>query len=289
MKAAAAFFASAASRQRIAAQPSGRDHRVDRVLLHQHAVGDGDRDRAPRAALADDAGDRRHRQPRHLGLRAGDRPALPVLLGRDARVGARRVDERDHREAEALGDLHHAHRLLVALGIRHAELPVERAPSRRGPSGARSATTVRPSSRAEPRDERAVIGAAAVAVQLDPVVDQPRDVVQRVRPVGMARELDRAPDRLVARVGLQPLQLALEPLALVLDARAAQERQPREARQPLAEVDLLISLASSQQPQQTTREKLPDDFGLAEQNLRFGHLDAIVPRAGAARASGRGS
>jgi acetyl-CoA carboxylase carboxyl transferase subunit beta len=30
--------------------------------------------------------------------------------------------------------------------------------------------------------------------------------------------------------------------------------------------------------QQTTREKLPEDFGLAEQNLRFGHLDAIVPR-----------
>jgi acetyl-CoA carboxylase beta subunit len=31
--------------------------------------------------------------------------------------------------------------------------------------------------------------------------------------------------------------------------------------------------------QQTTREKLPDDFALAEQNLRFGHLDAIVTRA----------
>jgi len=30
--------------------------------------------------------------------------------------------------------------------------------------------------------------------------------------------------------------------------------------------------------QQTTREKLPDDFGLAEQNLRFGHVDEIVPR-----------
>src|ERR671911_584701 len=27
-----------------------------------------------------------------------------------------------------------------------------------------------------------------------------------------------------------------------------------------------------------TREKLPDDFGLAESNLRFGHVDAIVPR-----------
>jgi acetyl-CoA carboxylase carboxyl transferase subunit beta len=31
--------------------------------------------------------------------------------------------------------------------------------------------------------------------------------------------------------------------------------------------------------QQTTREKLPEDFGLAEQNLRFGHLDAIVRRS----------
>jgi acetyl-CoA carboxylase carboxyl transferase subunit beta len=30
--------------------------------------------------------------------------------------------------------------------------------------------------------------------------------------------------------------------------------------------------------QQLTREKLPEDFGLAEQNLRFGNLDAIVPR-----------
>src|SRR3954467_8777756 len=30
--------------------------------------------------------------------------------------------------------------------------------------------------------------------------------------------------------------------------------------------------------QQRTREKLPEDFGLAEQNLRFGHVDAIVPR-----------
>jgi acetyl-CoA carboxylase carboxyl transferase subunit beta len=29
---------------------------------------------------------------------------------------------------------------------------------------------------------------------------------------------------------------------------------------------------------QTTREKLPDDFGLAESNFRFGHVDAVVPR-----------
>ncbi|MFN2627398.1 MAG: acetyl-CoA carboxylase carboxyltransferase subunit beta [Gaiellaceae bacterium] len=46
----------------------------------------------------------------------------------------------------------------------------------------------------------------------------------------------------------------------------------------LAEPTALIAFTGPRVVQQTTREKLPDDFGLAEQNLRFGHLDAIVPR-----------
>src|SRR5919204_1185025 len=46
----------------------------------------------------------------------------------------------------------------------------------------------------------------------------------------------------------------------------------------LAEPGALIAFTGPRAVQQTTREKLPDDFGLAEQNLRFGHLDAIVPR-----------
>jgi acetyl-CoA carboxylase carboxyl transferase beta subunit len=46
----------------------------------------------------------------------------------------------------------------------------------------------------------------------------------------------------------------------------------------LAEPESLIAFTGPRVVQQTTREKLPDDFGLAEQNLRFGHLDAIVPR-----------
>jgi acetyl-CoA carboxylase carboxyl transferase beta subunit len=47
----------------------------------------------------------------------------------------------------------------------------------------------------------------------------------------------------------------------------------------VAEPGALISFTGPRVVQQTTREKLPDDFGLAESNLRFGHLDAIVPRA----------
>src|SRR5919202_1579301 len=46
----------------------------------------------------------------------------------------------------------------------------------------------------------------------------------------------------------------------------------------VAEPGALMSFAGPRVVQQTTREKLPDDFGLAESNYRFGHIDAIVPR-----------
>jgi acetyl-CoA carboxylase carboxyl transferase subunit beta len=46
----------------------------------------------------------------------------------------------------------------------------------------------------------------------------------------------------------------------------------------VAEPGALISFTGPRVVQQTTREKLPDDFGLAESNSRFGHVDAIVPR-----------
>jgi acetyl-CoA carboxylase carboxyl transferase beta subunit len=47
----------------------------------------------------------------------------------------------------------------------------------------------------------------------------------------------------------------------------------------LAEPGALMSFAGPRVVAQTTREKLPDDFGLAESNFRFGHLDAIVQRS----------
>jgi acetyl-CoA carboxylase carboxyl transferase beta subunit len=47
----------------------------------------------------------------------------------------------------------------------------------------------------------------------------------------------------------------------------------------LAEPGALMSFAGPRVVSQTTREKLPDDFGRAESNYRYGHLDAIVPRS----------
>ena len=46
----------------------------------------------------------------------------------------------------------------------------------------------------------------------------------------------------------------------------------------VAEPGALLAFTGPRVVQQTTREKLPADFGLAESNVRFGHLDAIVGR-----------
>jgi acetyl-CoA carboxylase carboxyl transferase subunit beta len=46
----------------------------------------------------------------------------------------------------------------------------------------------------------------------------------------------------------------------------------------LAEPGALMIFAGPRVVQQTTREKLPEDFALAESNLRLGHVDAVVAR-----------
>src|SRR5205085_8092231 len=94
---------------------------------------------------------------------------------------------------------------------------------------------------AETGDERRVVGAAAVAVQLDEVLEHPLDVVERVGPVRMARELDRAPDVRVGRLGDDPVELPLQALELAGEPRAAEERQAAEPVQPLAELDLALT------------------------------------------------
>jgi len=46
----------------------------------------------------------------------------------------------------------------------------------------------------------------------------------------------------------------------------------------VAEPGALLAFTGPRVVQETTRERLPDDFGRAESNLRFGHIDGIVPR-----------
>ena len=46
----------------------------------------------------------------------------------------------------------------------------------------------------------------------------------------------------------------------------------------VSEPGALLAFTGPRVVQQTTREKLPEDFGQAESNLRFGHVDGIIPR-----------
>jgi acetyl-CoA carboxylase carboxyl transferase subunit beta len=46
----------------------------------------------------------------------------------------------------------------------------------------------------------------------------------------------------------------------------------------IAEPGALLSFSGPRVVRQTTREDVPDDFGLAESNFRHGHIDLIVPR-----------
>ncbi len=94
---------------------------------------------------------------------------------------------------------------------------------------------------ADAGDERLVVGTTTVAVQLDEVVEQPSHVVERVRPFGMTRELDGAPDLLVRDLRVHPLELLLEPFEIRGEPRAAEQAQPLELRQPLAKTELLLS------------------------------------------------
>jgi acetyl-CoA carboxylase carboxyl transferase subunit beta len=47
----------------------------------------------------------------------------------------------------------------------------------------------------------------------------------------------------------------------------------------VAEPGALLAFTGPRVVQSIVKEKLSDDFGRAEQNLRFGHLDAILPRS----------
>jgi len=47
----------------------------------------------------------------------------------------------------------------------------------------------------------------------------------------------------------------------------------------IAEPGALLAFTGPRVVQSIVKEKLPEDFGRAEQNLRFGHVDAIVPRS----------
>ena len=199
----------------------GRDHRIGRVLQHQHGIAGGEGDGAARAALADDGGDQRHGELQRGLDRARDGFRLAALLRLDAGIGARGVDEGQHRQAEALGEEHEPARLAIAFGPRHAEIMAH---PRLG-IGALLMRDRLHRETAEPpdaADDGAILGEGAVAGERHELGQQRVEIGAAVRPVGMARELHLLPRRELGEgLGQEPARLGLEPADLVGDIDVA--------------------------------------------------------------------
>src|ERR1700737_2595682 len=142
---------------------------------------------APRAALADYAGDNRDLKAHHQLQIGGDRLGLAALLRAEPRLRALRVYKCDERQAHAAGQVVHPRRLAVALRMGLAEVApnplLGRAAALMAHDRDRAAAEV-----AESRHDRAVISETAVAVNLEKVAHQVLDVVQGLRARRIARQ-----------------------------------------------------------------------------------------------------
>ena len=198
-----------------------RDHRIGAVLKHQQAVAHADRERAARAALADDDRNDRNAQHRHLKEIARDRLALAALLGADARVRARGIDEGDERQAEALRETHQTQRLAIALGLGHAVVAAHAllgiAALLMAEHHDRAVAQAR-----KPADDRKIIAKHAIAVQLLELAAHDVHVIERVGAVRVTRELRDLPGREIGedvRRQLPALRLQSRDLLADIDFR----------------------------------------------------------------------
>ena len=129
-------------------------------------------------------------------------------------IGARRVDEREDRQAEFLGETHQALGLAIAFRTRHAEV-AQRALLRvaallMADHHAGLAVETR-----EAADDRQVVRIVAVAVQFVEIGEQLVHVVERVRALRMTGDLRNLPRRQVrVQIFGQLLALLGQPLDL---------------------------------------------------------------------------
>ena len=137
-------------------------------------------------------------EPRHLPQVARNGLRLPALLGVDARIGARRIQERDDRPPELGRQLHHPDRLAVTLRLGHSEIaeqfllgvpPLLLADHHYGPAFEERETG----------HDGGIVAEAPVAVDFVEIRENPLDVVERMRPLGMPRQQHALPRRVFGR------------------------------------------------------------------------------------------
>ena len=215
------------------------DDAVVGMLEDGHPVADANPKRPPRASLADDHADDRDRESRHEEHALGDHLGLAAFLGADAGISAGGVDEADHRQAVLRRQPHLAHRLAVALGMGAAEVARLTLGERFSFLVADDEHLVAVELR-KPGQHCRVVTEGPVAVELDELVEDERDVVARLRPVGVAGDLDGLPGIEAAEDPLLDLdKLTLQPSELLLLEGA--ERRGLQSGDPVLDlVDRLL-------------------------------------------------
>ena len=197
---------------------------------------------------------------------------LAALLGAESGPRARRVDEREHRHLELLGELHEAERLAVALGVRHAEVAVEVllgvAAALVADDHDRLAVEARPAA-----DDRGVLAEGAVAVQLDEVGERERDVVERERALGAARHLHALQRREVA------VDLRAQLAELLLERRDLRRRRSPAARRRAASARRSASRARRSASRTPSSRKCPSSAPAHETNTSVAQQRAQTRRA----------
>ena len=189
----------------------GRNHRIDRVLQHQHGIAGGKRDRTSRPAFADDRGDERHLDIEACLDGARDRPGLTARLGVDPGKGAVGIDKGQDRQGEALGKAHQPSRLAITFGLGHAEI-VTQPPLGVGAFLGAKDQNAAPAEAADPADNRCILGKSAISGERHELGDQAAEIVEAMRPFRMPRYLDLLPR-------CQPrISLAQQPVGGVLEA-----------------------------------------------------------------------
>ena len=133
------------------------------------------------------------------------------LLGADAGIGARRIDEGHQRQTKSLRQPHQAQSLAIALGLGHAVVAAHAL------LGVAALLVTDEHHRAilEPRgtaDDGEIVAIHAIAMQLLEVFEDETGVVERVGTLRVARQLCDLPGRQVRENGLREL------FALLLEA-----------------------------------------------------------------------
>ena len=102
-----------------------RDHRIDCMLEHHHAVASGKCNRAAGTTLTNDAGHHRGWQAQAGADCCGDGLGLTTLFGTTPRISACRINKAQHRQAKASGKFHQTRCLAIAFGACHAEIALD--------------------------------------------------------------------------------------------------------------------------------------------------------------------